>query len=166
MRCFVLLLLLVASLGPSARAAARIRAGRTSDTPIHTADVMPTLAELADATRALPSGIDGLSLVPELLGPASLPRDRVLYWEWNGAHFAPKYEPKFQAARRGDWKILRHQLGGTWELYHLAKDAAETHNLAEKNPSVVASLANWIEQHREPHLPQLEPPKPPGRRWR
>lgn len=143
----------------------RIRPGTTSDTPIFTPDVLPTLAELAGVTPAVPANIDGVSLVPELLGRGRLPRERFLYWEWNGAHFA-NYEPKFQAVRQGDWKLLRHQLDGPWELYDLGRDRAETRNVAADHPQTVQRLAAWITAHREPHLPQVEPAKPAGRRWR
>lgn len=144
----------------------KIRAGTTSDLPIYTPDVMPTLAELAGATAQLPQGTDGLSLVPELLGTKRLPRDRHLYWEWNGAHMDTNYAPKFQAVRRAEWKIARHKLDGPWELYNLGADINETRNVAAEHPQIVASLSAWVDRNREAHLPQIEPGKPAGRRWR
>lgn len=149
-----------------ARWPGRIRPGSASTAPVFTPDVMPTLAALAGATAALPKGVDGVSLLPELLGSGRVPRDRFLYWEWNGAHFAPEYQPKFQAVRRGDWKIVRHELHGAWELYNLAADERETRNVAAGHADTVAALSAWIEANREPHLPQVEPSKPKGRRWR
>ena len=107
----------------------------------------------------------GTSAVAELSGSGKLPGDRVLYWEWNGAHFAA-YEPKFQAARRGRWKIVRHELGGVWELFDVQRDPGEKSDAAAAHPEVVAELSTWIEQHREPHQPQVEPSKPQGQKWR
>ncbi len=144
---------------------ARIKPGSTSDAPIYLPDVFPTLAELANAKSHMPKDVDGVSLVPEVLGKEKLPRDRHLYWEWNGAHFAP-YEPKYQAVRSGNWKIVRHELNAPWELYDLSNDEFETTNLAAENPKVVAALSKWIEKNREPHRPQIEPVKPPGQKWR
>jgi len=143
----------------------RIAAGRVSDVPVYLPDILPTLAELTGAKSHVPADVDGISLAPELLGAGTIPRDRPLYWEWNGAHFAP-YEPKFQAVRRGQWKLLRNQLDGPWELYDLAADECETTDVAAAHPEVVAELAEWVEQNRQPHLPQVEPQKPKGKRWR
>jgi arylsulfatase A-like enzyme len=143
----------------------RIKPGGVSDTPVYLPDVLPTLAELAGATPGLPPGVDGVSLAPELLGTGRLPRDRPLYWEWNGEHFAP-YEPKFQAVRRGRWKIVRHALDGPWELFDLEGDPGETRDVAAGHPQVVTELSAWVAQNREPHGPQVEPEKPPGQRWR
>ena len=98
-------------------------------------------------------------------GRPRLPRDRHLYWEWNGAHFAP-YEPRFQAVRRDRWKLVRHAPDKPWELYDLSADRGETTNVAAANPAVVEELSGWIARNREPHLPQVEPGKPPGQRWR
>lgn len=148
-----------------ARWPGRIKPGAASDTPVTVADIMPTLAELAGPAAKLPPRIDGTSLVPELLGTGKLPQDRTLYWEWNGAHFAA-YAPKFQAVRRGEWKIVRHQLDGPWELYRVTSDVTETKNLAASHPDIAAALSKWAEQNREPHRPQIEPTKPEGRKWR
>lgn len=149
-----------------ARWPTRIAAGRVSDAPVYSPDILPTLAALTGSAAHVPAGVDGVSLVAELLDRGTpVPRDRHLYWEWNGAHFAA-YEPKFQAVRRGRWKMIRNQLDGPWELYDLAADERETTDVAAAQPAVVAELADWIRRNREPHLPQIEPAKPNGKRWR
>lgn len=145
---------------------ARVKPGRVSDTPIYLPDVFPTLAEMIETKSRALRDVDGLSLLPELVGKKKLPDDRYLYWEWNGAHFAPEYIPKYQAVRRAQWKLVRHELNDPWELYDLSNDQHERDNLAEENPKVVAKLSRWIEKNREPHLPQIEPSKPEGQRWR
>ena len=143
----------------------RIKAGRVSETPVYLPDVLPTLAEVTGSAAHLPAEVDGLSLMPELLGTGTIPRDRHLYWEWNGAHFAA-YQPKFQAVRRGRWKIIRNQLDGPWELYDLSADERDTTDVAAAHPEVVEELSAWVRQNRQPHLPQVEPDKPTGKRWR
>jgi arylsulfatase A-like enzyme len=142
----------------------RIKPRTASDAPVYLPDILPTLAELTNSKSHVPPNVDGVSLAPELLGAGTIPRDRTLYWEWNGAHFAP-YEPKFQAVRRGRWKLIRNALDGPWELYDLA-DEGESTDVAAALPEVVAELSKWIERNREPHLPQVEPDKPKGKRWR
>ncbi|MGB2862181.1 MAG: arylsulfatase, partial [Sedimentisphaerales bacterium] len=49
-----------------ARWPGKVPAGKTSDAPWYFADVMPTFADIAGATR--PSNIDGISILPTLLG--------------------------------------------------------------------------------------------------
>lgn len=57
----------------------RVRAGATDDLVWAFWDVMPTLAELAEAE--CPREIDGVSLAQRLLGRAQESPDRCLYWE-------------------------------------------------------------------------------------
>ncbi len=65
-------------------------------------DALPTLAELAGA--APPAGLDGISMVPALLGERSAGRAQqdheYLYWEFSEKGFA-------QAVPIGDWKAVR-----------------------------------------------------------
>ncbi|MHC4512041.1 MAG: sulfatase-like hydrolase/transferase, partial [Planctomycetota bacterium] len=80
----------------------RVQAGKTSDSPWYFADVMPTLAELAGAKP--PANIDGISVVPTLLGKAQRTDDRFLYWEFPAGKFQ-------QAVRWRDYKAVRPALG-------------------------------------------------------
>ena len=47
------------------------------------------------------------------------------------------------AVRFGDWKLVRQRLHteqpGPWELYDLANDRGEEHDVADRHPDVVAS---------------------------
>ncbi|MCP5113027.1 MAG: arylsulfatase, partial [bacterium] len=65
-----------------ARWPGKIQAGSTSDLPTYFPDFMPTAAELAGAAEHVPEGIDGMSIVAELLGASKLDRERHMYWEW------------------------------------------------------------------------------------
>ena len=53
--------------------------GQGSDAPWYFADVLPTLADLAGA--AAPKKIDGVSVLPTLLGKPQDLSQRMLYWE-------------------------------------------------------------------------------------
>ena len=46
-------------------------------------DFMPTVAELAGATGYIPKDIDGISIVPTLMGKTQ-PDKEYLYWTWKG----------------------------------------------------------------------------------
>jgi arylsulfatase A-like enzyme len=56
-----------------------------------------------------------------------------LYWEF--------FERGFQqAVREGDWKGVRLKPGAPLELYNLASDAREEHNVARDHPDIVRKL--------------------------
>jgi arylsulfatase A-like enzyme len=98
-------------------------------------DVMPTLAELAGAEP--PKNTDGVSFAPTLLGKGKQRRHEFLFWDFNG------YGGQ-QAVRLGDWKGLRRNLhrGNTkLELYNLATDIGEQHDVADRHPEIVQRIA-------------------------
>lgn len=134
----------------------RIEAGALNHHPWYFADVLPTLTELA-GTKS-PAGIDGISVVPTLLGESTLGRTQAkheyLYWEYKGA----------RAVRSGHWKAIRpNETNAEVLLYNLDKDVGESHNLAGDHPDVVARMTTFLEAaHVEPR-PQIEPKKPQGR---
>jgi arylsulfatase A-like enzyme len=118
----------------------KVPAGRVSDAQWYFADVMPTLAELAGVKP--PDNIDGVSVVPSLLGKKQKElRERFMYWE--------QPPPKMiQAVRWMDWKIWRRGPGKPLELYNLADDIREEHNVAEQHPDVVAVFENYLKTAR------------------
>jgi hypothetical protein len=127
------------------------------------------LTELAGADEFAPGGIDGISVVPTLLGRGEQRRHECLYWEWRLYNWREKKdEPNglMQAVRCGNWKLVRHRQDVPWELYDLSVDVGEQEDIAAKHPQVVTRLAKWIEENRTTPRPQLEPPKPEGRRFR
>jgi len=129
-----------------------IRPGRVSDLLWYFPDVLPTLAELAGVKP--PDDIDGLSIVPELLGPDAAgrkqPEHEYLYWEYGG----------YTAVRMGNWKAVRprarrsRKQKGTaeeiaWELYDLDRDIQEQHNLAGEHPDILAKMVAIAKEAHE-----------------
>ncbi|MFE2021909.1 sulfatase-like hydrolase/transferase [Streptomyces sp. NPDC059499] len=134
-------------------------------------DVLPTLAELADAPA--PRDVDGLSAAALLtLGPSAAPLHDHLYWYRNdpGSTSRAKAVDKgrinvlAEAVRRGRWKAVRFAPArdrgvpdDQWqfELYDLAADPGETTDVHAGNPEVSAELtallrASWADTyHRE-----------------
>lgn len=118
---------------------------------LHVADVMPTLLEVAGAQypktingeKAPP--LIGKSWVDVLAGKKESPRlDKdSMAWEVFGN----------RAVRQGDWKLRwQYKPYGTeeWELFNLAEDVAERHDLAAEHPEKVKELrALWDEYARE-----------------
>lgn len=123
----------------------RIKAGQVSDLLFYQPDVMPTLAELT-GTEA-PQDIDGLSILPELLGSDTVGREQqqheFLYWEFGSQ----------TAVRIGNWKGIQPKKDGAWELYDLAEDISEENNVADENKNLVAKMKAIAADSHEPVQP-------------
>ena len=114
-----------------ARWPGRIAPGTTSDLLTSFVDFLPTAAEIGGVGPV--SETDGISIVPTLLGDEQPQRHESLYFEI--------YEPYFQqAARWGEWKGYRLGTEAPLELYHLAEDPSESHNVAADHPVVVRRI--------------------------
>jgi arylsulfatase A len=118
----------------------KIEAGTTSDHIWAFWDFLPTAAELAGVKP--PTGIDGISVVPTLLGQKQA-RHEFLYWEF--------FERGFQqAVRYGDFKGLRLKQGEPLELYQIVKDPAELNNVASHYPRIVEHIEAYLKRARTP----------------
>ena len=140
----------------------RVPAGAVGDHPWYFADFLPTAAELAGVK--VPSRLDGISILPALLGPKAAgrtqPKHEFMYWE------LPRYDAKrgeffkeipMQAVRMGDWKAVRPKPNGPLELYNLKEDIAETKDVAAANPTVMARIEEYLKTARVEPRPQQEP---------
>ena len=127
-----------------ARWPTRIAKGSTSDLQAAFWDFLPTLCEIVGV--APPAGIDGISMAPTLLGQGKQEPHEYLYWEF------PAYGGQ-QAIRVGDWKAVRQNISKgneRIELYNLAVDIAEQHNLADNHPQRIARLRKLMAEVRIP----------------
>lgn len=118
--------------------------GEVIHQPAHLIDVMPTLAELADAdipkamTGRTLRPVSGTSLMP-LFNGETMHREMPLHFLFH----------KDRAIRDGDWKAVSFG-GEAWELYHLAEDRTERNDLADTYPEKLSSLADrWMEMGRD-----------------
>lgn len=110
-----------------------ITAGQTTQEPVYTIDLFPTLLELA-CTDESPE-TDGASLVP--LWNGGLLDRKKLFW-----HF-PCYIGQggpSSAMRKGNFKLIEFFETGSVELYDLSTDPEERNNLAESNKALTAEL--------------------------
>ncbi len=147
----------------------KIKAGSESDLQWYFPDVLPTLADLAGVSGEVPACVDGLSVVPTLTGKGDQPAHECLYWEWPRYEWSKKrYAPNGvqQAVRSGDWKMLRYRQDQPWQLYDLAKDIGERHDVAAEHPDVVQRLDAWVTKNRTEMRPQIEPAMPEGKMFR
>ena len=114
-------------------------AGAVCSEPVAGQDLFPTVLEILGMGEAGPrrADLDGVSLVPLLRSPAStLPRDR-LYFHF--PHYYPTTTP-VSAVRSGNWKLLEYLEDGKLELYNLATDLGETHDLSREKPVEAGEL--------------------------
>ena len=121
--------------------------GLNTDAILHVMDIAPTLLELAGVEH--PATFDGRDIVPMqgeswaqmMAGEVQSPRgaEDWLGWELFGN----------RAIRQGDWKIswLYEPYGiWDWQLYNLAEDPGEQHDLSEQFPEEKTRLiALWDE---------------------
>jgi len=127
-----------------ARWPGKIEPGTTSELLTTFADFLPTAADAIGAPA--PSGTDGISILPTLLGEQQTKLHDSLYFEI--------YEPYFQqSVRLGDWKGYRLGTKAPLELYDLKVDPAEKHNLAAAHPDIVKKIEGiMVAQHTpSPH---------------
>jgi arylsulfatase A-like enzyme len=117
----------------------RIKAGAVSEQVTAFWDFLPTAAELRGAK--VPAWLDGISLVPTLLGKGTQGQHEFLYWEFHEGGFK-------QAVRLGDWKAVRLRQGGPLELYDLKTDVGEKRNVAAHHPEVVARIEACLKRAR------------------
>jgi arylsulfatase A-like enzyme len=109
----------------------KIKAGQVNDHIWAFWDFLPTAAELA-GVKKLPGGIDGLSVVPTLLGQPGQKEHDFLYWEFHEG-------TSLQAVRRGEWKGIRQYMGPL-RLYHLPTDIHESNDVSDIHPQEVEQI--------------------------
>lgn len=142
----------------------KIKGGVWCDTPANCIDQLPTLAALTG--NEIPSGVDGISLVPLLENPDQKMAPRTFYWHYpfnvivkhpdNGLPLTPH-----SGIRSGDYKLI-WDWHGKLELFDIVKDPYEANDLSitmpEKCDLLMKELQTWIKENvAERYLPVLNP---------
>ena len=119
-----------------------VTAGATSSVPVTTLDIAATLLDVARAVPPEPIVLDGASLRPVLTGGVLHGRDLA----WHYPHYANQGGRPAAAILAGDGqvsgseKLIEHFEDGRLELFDLASDPGERHNLAAAHPHRAAAL--------------------------
>lgn len=121
---------------------------QTTEHVCYAADILPTLKELADSPVEVQ--VDGLSLVPTLLGNSEQPQHEYLYWEF--------YEQgSRQSVRFGPWVAIREPMRtGDVELYNVVDDVGQMEDVAEAQPERVKQAIGYLDAAHQPH-PNWQP---------
>ena len=137
------------------------------DTPVTSADLLPTILDLCGVEPDADRPIDGRSLRPMLERPRGKAVPRDLFWHY--PHYGNQGGAPSGAIRSGDLKLIEWFEDGRIELFDLASDPGERVDLAPQRPEEVrrlsAALAGWrlgVDAAMPRPNPDHEPPKPEG----
>jgi arylsulfatase A-like enzyme len=136
-----------------ARWPAKTPAGSRSSRLVSLTDLLATCAELVGQQLPASAGEDSVSFLPALLGQNKAPpRTAIVHHSISG---------KF-AIREGDWKLELCPGSGGWaapldtaarklglpetQLYNLAEDPGEQHNVAAENATIVERLGKLLDR--------------------
>ncbi len=141
-----------------------LEGGRVADQPLHVVDLYPTLLKLAGAALDVPQqkSLDGRDAWPTIADGRRSPHESILH----------NVTPFQGALRMGDWKLVRNgrvQANATtagrkevWELFNVARDAAEAKDVSRQHPEMVERLKKRLlalaEEAAPPHLLPNKPP--------
>ncbi len=110
---------------------ARLPKGLVYENPVISLDLLPTALAASGAEQVGEQNLDGVDLVPYLLGDQQGRPHAQLFWRHGSK----------RAVRRGDLKLI--SMGNEpWMLFDLAKDPEESKNLANEGQETVAELAD------------------------
>lgn len=128
------------------------QAGAVCDEPVLLFDFYPTFTGIGQGELPTTQPVDGIDLAP-LLRDANAELDReAIYFHfpaylqgYAGGEGAEAHNPPWRATpcsviRAGNWKLIEYFETGEVELFNLAEDLGEQHNLAEQHPDRAAAL--------------------------
>ena len=124
-------------------------------------DLLPTIAALAQVKDPLPKGLEGGSLAAVLAhdgkGTVHRPREEFV------VHF-PHYDKDAigpaSAILLGEFKLIRVYETGALQLFNIAKDPGERHDLAQEMPDKVKDLNQRLTDYLAAVNAQMPKPNP------
>lgn len=123
----------------------RIQAGSSTDRVSLSMDLVPSICELAGVEA--PEELDGISLVPTMLGrDRGEDDDRTLFWVRREG--GPRYlGQEYYAARQGPWKLVQNRPFEPFQLYNLDDDPGEQRDLIAEHRPIAATLSQALMRH-------------------
>ncbi|MDO6693286.1 sulfatase-like hydrolase/transferase [Aliiglaciecola sp. 3_MG-2023] len=131
----------------------KIKKSRVDQTPWLFADVLPTLADIADVNLNIVPRVrtNGVSIAGLLNDAPEKMDERILYWEFAKQVGDPNsgiIGDTFQAARKGNWKAVRYTVEGDMQLFDIIKDPDESNNLATQHPKITKEFYDLFEKYK------------------
>lgn len=144
-----------------ARWPGKIAAGKVDDKSLISAvDLLPTFCEVAGVSLPQDYQPDGVSQVATLMGKVQPSRAKPLFWKMQSAWPIRKDRPYHwvsYAIVHDKWKLATNRAADYVELYDIAADPYEKHNLAQDHTDVVQKLQQQLNDWK-----QTLPVKPTG----
>jgi len=125
-----------------------VKPGSVCNKPTSNIDFYPTFIQFSGCSADQNQHFDGVSILPLLENPKAELGREALYWHY------PLEKPHFLgghsagAIRQGNFKLIEFFDGGEVELYNLADDIGEEHNLAAELPEKVSELQQLLAKWR------------------
>lgn len=120
-----------------------VQAGTETDFMCAFWDMMPTFGDiLSSDIQTSAEALDGISLLPVLTGQKGQKEHDYLYFEFQEQNGK-------QAVRKGPWKLIYQNIRGNkphYELYNLAADPSERHNVIDRFPDIAAELKEVMKE--------------------
>ncbi|MEM9800096.1 MAG: sulfatase [Planctomycetota bacterium] len=125
----------------------RIEAGTETDVPVQSVDFLPTLAAAVEAPVPEGVALDGIDLVPLLVG-GKAPEPRALFWHY--PHYGNQGGFPGGAVLEAGWKYVeRYGDKSVGELYDLARDPSEATDVARSEEARAKRLRERLAAWRE-----------------
>ncbi len=110
----------------------------------HMTDLLPTFMAVAGNSKNLPEDLDGMNILPELLGAERMKARNTMFWQMDLYRGFQNQGPKpmpyaTSVAINENWKLLTDSLQPT-ELFNLNQDHRELYNRLDREDSIKAQL--------------------------
>lgn len=121
----------------------RIKAGTVTNNLAMLMDLFPTFCELADVK--LENEVDGISILPTLMGEPQTTDDRFVFWERReGGNYGGQ---AYYAARYKEFKILQNTPFEPIQYFDLKDDEYETNPLSPDKNKMYGKLRTQLQEH-------------------
>lgn len=125
----------------------KIISGTSSELPVTTADLFPTIANAINTNYQKEKEVDGENIFQLLKNPQAN-NNRKLFWHY--AHYSNQGGRPGSAIRAGNFKLIYHYEDDSVELYDVVNDIAEKNNIASAHSQITVQLKkelfNWLKQ--------------------
>ena len=133
-------------------------AGKVSDLPISSIDIMPTILASANLTLKPETSIEGINITP-FVETNTIP-ERALYWHY--PHYSNQGGNPGSVIRLGDYKLFHDFETEKTELYNLKEDISERKDLSTELPEKTKELYKKLDDWRTSSNAKMMTPNP---RW-
>ena len=124
-----------AAMGPG------VESNTQSDVPVITHDILPTIADLANAYDLKPDGINGVSIKKLFFNPKSQLHREPSFLIFHYPHYnrVGINEPH-SAIRENEYKLIKFPISNRHLLFKITEDIGEERDLSNIFPDIVAKL--------------------------